>query len=154
MSAVTFSGRIERPAYAWVAVALQVFTGLMAVPVGIAMIADPNGSPIGIPHDWIAGTPFASFLIPGIALLLVNGVGQLAAMVLVVRRHPLAPWLTGGLAVGLMVWIAIQALMIPFSFLQPTMFVIGALQGFVALFWLRRIGFFQFAKISPGRLPG
>ena len=36
--------RIERPTYAWLAVALQLFTSLMAVPVGIAMIADPHGT--------------------------------------------------------------------------------------------------------------
>lgn len=143
MSATTFSGRIERPSYAWVAVALQAFTGVMAVPVGIAMIADPNGSPLGIPHEWIASSPFGSFLVPGIALLLVNGVGQLLALALVVRRHPLGPWLTGALGVGLMVWIAVQVLYIPFSALQPTIFVIGVAQGFVALFWLRRIGYLR-----------
>lgn len=132
--------RIERPTYAWLAVALQLFTSLMAVPVGIAMIADPHGSPLGIPHEWIAASPFGSFLLPGITLLVMNGLGQLAAAVLVWRRHPLGPWLTGTLGVGLMVWIAVQVLMVPFSILQPLMFGIGVAEGLMALFWLRHIG--------------
>lgn len=131
---------IERPSYAWLAVALQLFTSLMAIPVGVAMIVDPNGSPLGIPHEWIAASPFGSFLVPGITLLVMNGLGQLAAAVLVWRRHPLGPWLTGALGVGLMVWIAVQVLTMPFSILQPLMFGIGIAEGGLALMWLRRIG--------------
>jgi hypothetical protein len=132
--------RIERPAYAWLAVALQLFTSAMAIPVSIAMIANPDGSPLGIPHEWIATTPFASFLVPGITLLVMNGIGQLGGAVLIWRRHPMAAWATGALGVGLMVWIAVQVTMIPFSILQPVMFAIGAVEGIVALFWLRRLG--------------
>jgi hypothetical protein len=39
-----------------------------------------------------------------------------------------------------MVWIAVQVTMIPFSILQPVMFAIGAVEGIVGLFWLRRLG--------------
>jgi hypothetical protein len=70
----------------------------------------------------------------------MNGLGQLAAAVLVWRRHPLGPWLTGALGVGLMVWIAVQVLVVPFSVLQPLMFGIGLAEAGLALFWLRRIG--------------
>ena len=63
----------------------------------------------------------------------MNGVGQLVAAALIVVRHPLAPWLTGALGVGLMTWIAVQVAMMPFSPLQPVMFVIGAVEGVVAL---------------------
>ena len=76
----------------------------------------------------------------GITLLVMHGLGQLAAAVLVWRRHPLGPWLTGTLGVGLMVWIAVQVLMVPFSILQPLMFGIGVAEGLMALFWLRHIG--------------
>ncbi len=137
MSRLLVAHRIPRPGYAWIAVALQLFTAIMAVPVGLAMILDANGSPLGIPHDWIAGTPFGSFLVPGIVLLVMNGAGQLAAAILVWQRHPLAPWLTGFFAVGLMTWIAVQVVVIPFSVLQPVLFGVGVVEGFVALFWLR-----------------
>jgi hypothetical protein len=131
---------IERPGYVWLGIASQVFVGVMAVPVGLVMMGDPNGSPLGIPNEWVADSAFGSFLVPGLFLLLVNGVGQLAAAGLALIRHPLAPWLMATLAVGLLVWIAVQVLIIPLSFLQPAIFLIGLLQGTVAVFWLRRLG--------------
>jgi hypothetical protein len=116
----------------------------MAVPVGLLMVADPNGSPVGIPHDWIADTPFGSFLLPGLFLLLVNGVGQLGAAALAIARHWLAPWVMGGLGVALVAWILVQLLFIPLSFLQPLILVIGVVEGVVALLWLRPL-----ARYSP-----
>ncbi len=137
MSGLLVARRIRRPTYAWIAVALQVFTAVMATPVGLAMILDADGSPLGIPHDWIAGSPFGSFLVPGVVLLCMNGVGQLSAAILVWQRHPWAPWVTGFFAVGLMTWIGIQVIVIPFSALQPALFAVGLVEGFVALTWLR-----------------
>jgi hypothetical protein len=137
--------RIERPGYAWIGVATEVFVGIMAVPVGLVMIADPHGSPVGIPHEWIADSPFGSYLLPGIFLLAVNGIGQLVAAGLAIARHWLAPWLMGALGIGLIVWIGVQVLIIPLSFLQPLIFAIGVVQGFVSLFWLRRLGLLRLA---------
>ena len=134
------NGTIERPGYAWLGIASQLFVGIMAVPVGVMMVVEPNGSPLGIPNDWVADSAFGSFLVPGLFLLLVIGCGQLVAAALAVIRHPIAPWLMGALGVGLLIWIAVQVLIIPLSFLQPAIFVIGLVQGFVALFWLRRLG--------------
>ena len=140
MQSRTATTSIDRPGYAWIGVATQVFVGLMAVPVGLMMIIDPNGSPVGIPNEWIADSPFGSYLVPGIFLLAVNGIGQLVAAALAIARHWSAPWLMGALGVGLIVWIGVQVLIIPLSFLQPLIFAIGVIQGFVALFWLRRLG--------------
>lgn len=131
------SERLHRPSWVWVGIILQILVGLMAVPVGLVMIVDPMGNPVGIPHEWIANSPFHSYLVPGIVLLLVNGVGQLSAASLAIVRHPLAPWLMGGLGLGLVIWIAVQVLMIPLSFLQPLLLAVGIVQGLLALQWLR-----------------
>ena len=139
MQALPVQRPVDRPGWVWIGIGLQIFVGVMAVPVGLMMVADPNGNPVGIPNEWLAGSPFSSFMVPGLFLLLVNGIGQLGAAVLAIRRHPLAPWLMGGLAVALIVWITVQVLIIPLSFLQPTIFAIGVVEGFVALFWLLRL---------------
>ena len=131
-----------------IAVGLQLFTALMAIPVGFQLIADPEGAPLGLPQAWIDATPFGSWLLPGLVLLTIIGAGQLAAAALIVVRHPLAPWLTGALGVGLMIWIAVQVAMLPFSPLQPVVFVIGGLEGLVALAWLRRAGHFHGSRPS------
>lgn len=132
-------GAIERPGYAWLGIATQIFVGAMAVPVGLLMVLDPDGSPAGIPQAWIADSGFGSFLLPGIFLLVVNGVGQLVAAGLAIGRHAVAPWLMGALGVGLLIWITVQVTIIPMSFLQPMIFVLGLVEGFVALAWLRRL---------------
>ncbi len=77
---------------------------------------------------------FGSFLVPGLFLLLVSGVGQLVAAALAVVRHTLAPWLMGALGVGLLIWNAVQVPIIPLSFLQPVLFIIGLVEGLAAFF--------------------
>jgi hypothetical protein len=138
------TGSIQRPGYVWLGIASQVFVGIMAIPVGLVMVVDPNGSPLGIPNEWVADSAFGSFLVPGLFLLLVNGFGQLAAAALAVLRHPLAPWLMAALGLGLLAWIAVQVLIIPLSFLQPAIFLVGLVQGTVALLWLRQLGHLRF----------
>jgi len=135
------SRHIERPPYAWIAVALEVLTGILAVPVGLSFIQDPTGRALGIPQGWIEVTPFGTYLIPGIYLLAMNGAAMLALAVLTVRRHWIAPWLTGTLGIGLIIWIAVEIVTLPETMVLTWIFLaIGFALGFVALFWLRRTG--------------
>jgi hypothetical protein len=132
---------VPMPRYAWLAVILEIFTGVLAIPVGLMFLADPTGKAIGVPQGWIEATVFGSYLIPGLYLLLVNGLGMLLLAVLTVLRHPVAPWLTGVLGIGLMIWIAVQVLVMPETMiLQPLFFAVGLAMGVVALFWLRSTG--------------
>ena len=133
------SQHIERPRYAWVGVALEILTGLMAIPVGLSFLQDPTGRTVGLPQGWIEATPFRSYVIPGIYLIEVNGFGMLALAALTIRRHWIAPWLTGTLGVGLMIWIAVEIVTLPETMVLTWVFLgIGLTLGFVALFWLRR----------------
>ena len=129
---------IARPTYAWLAAALQVFTALGAIPVGLSLVSDPTGSGMGMPREWIADTMFGSYFVPGLYLLVFNGLGMLVAAALTIRRHWSAPWLTAILGVGLIVWIGVQLAIIPeTSWLQWMFLATGFALGFVALFWLR-----------------
>jgi hypothetical protein len=130
--------RIDRPSYAWLAVALQLLTAVAAIPVGLEMVRNPEGAPLGLPQAWIDATVFGSYLLPGLFLFAINGIGQLVAAAAIVLRHPAAPWLTGVLGIGLMIWIAVQVAMMPFHPLQPIIFVVGLIEVVVAAAWLRR----------------
>jgi hypothetical protein len=133
--------RVERPRYAWLALVAAVFTGVLAIPVGLLFIADPTGESMQLPPGWIEATPFGSYLVPGIYLFAVNGVGMLMLAALIAIRHWTAPWLTAVLGVGLIVWILVQLAIMPETMiLQPIFLATGLLMGFVALFWLRRTG--------------
>ena len=49
---------------------LQAFIGVGAVAGGLGLSLDPSGESHGIPLELLEETPFATFLIPGIVLLL------------------------------------------------------------------------------------
>ena len=134
-------GRIDLPRYVWLAPPIELITALGALPVGMMLMTDPTGSAISLPADWIANSPFGNYFIPGVYLFVMNGLGMLVALGLTAMRHWFAPWWTGTLAVGLIVWILVQLLVMPETmWLQWFFLGSGLILGFIALFWLRRTG--------------
>jgi hypothetical protein len=132
---------LERPRYAWIAVILELATAIGAIPVGIMLITDPSGAGVGFPAGWIEATPFGSYLVPGLYLLLANGVGMLLVAGLTLVRHWTTPWLTGVLGTGLAIWIGVQLLVMPeVSVLQAIYGAIGLVLAAAGVAWLRRTG--------------
>ncbi len=133
--------RVERPWYAWVGVVLEVITAIAAVPVGFMFLMDPSGKAVGVPQGWIEATVFGSYVVPGLYLLAMNGIGMAVVAVLSARAHWSAPWLTAILGVGMIVWILVEILVLPETMvLTWTFLATGVAMGLVALFWLRRTG--------------
>ena len=133
------SPRVERPGYVLPAMVLEVFTAVLAIPVGLMFLVDPTGKSLQLPAGWIEATPFGTYFVPGLYLLAFNGVGMLVLAGLTWVRHWLAPWATGMLGVGLIVWILVQLVVMPETMILQWLFLaIGVALGFVALFWLRR----------------
>ena len=133
--------RVERPRYAWVAIALEMFTAAGAIPVGVMFLADPSGAAIGLPQGWIEATPFGSYAIPGLYLFAMNGIGMLVVAGASVMRHWSAPWLTGMLGTGLVVWILVQVLVMPeLMWLQGVFLAVGLVLDAISIGWLRRTG--------------
>ena len=48
---------------------LQAFIGLGAIGGGFMLVKDPSGFALGVPLNFLEGSPFQDFLIPGIFLL-------------------------------------------------------------------------------------
>ena len=67
--------RIERPSYVWLAVALELFTALGAIPFGLMLLSDTSGGAVGSNAGWIESTIFGSYLVPGLYLLVRTGSG-------------------------------------------------------------------------------
>ncbi len=138
---VPASPRIEVPGLAWLGAALAVLTAVGAIPVGIMFLTDPTGASVGLPDGWIEGTVFGDYTVPGLYLLLANGLGMLLVALLTWRRHWSAPWLMGALGVGLIIWIAVQVVVMPEVFwLQAVYGTFGVALGLIALAWLRQTG--------------
>ncbi|MFR9803937.1 hypothetical protein ACL02T_16790 [Pseudonocardia sp. RS010] len=102
---------------------LELLIAAAAIYGGVGLAA---GNLIGMPDDWLAGTPFTSWLWPGVFLLLVVAVPMVAAAVLELRhdrRAVVASVLAGAAQVG---WIAVQLLVMQrYHVLQPVMSLAG-----------------------------
>lgn len=108
---------------------LQVFIGIGAVPSGLMIILDPSGSSIGFTLELLEGTPFSSYLVPGIFLFAVNGVISLTGGILSFIRFRHAGLLAIGLGIFLLAWVIIQVSLIGLmSWLQPTFFGLGIIE--------------------------
>jgi hypothetical protein len=108
---------------------LQVFIGLSGVAGGVGLIAEPSGAFWGLPLEWLSGTPFSSYLVPGVVLLIVVGLGSLLGASATFFRYSYAPEIAIVLGALLIVWIIAQVLWIgPANWLQPFYFVLGALE--------------------------
>lgn len=125
-----------------------LFIGFGAVAGGLSMILDPSGKTLHmdamLPYFQVlpfADVLFQDFLFSGIALLLVNGVTNLTAAVLLLRKKKLGVLLGGIFGVTLMLWICIQFYMFPLNFMSTAYFVFGlcqAVTGFIVWRLLRR----------------
>jgi len=127
--------------FATTALSLEVLLSVGALAGGAALVLGPRGEILPLPVSALAGSPFDSYLLPGVVLFAVLGVGPLVAAYLARRRHPLAP--TAALAVGLalLVWLAVEIAVIGFSMtppLQPVYLLLGAAITLVGLAWVRR----------------
>lgn len=116
------------------------FTGLTALAGGLELMIWPRGNELMPPPSMLEGTPFATFFVPGLLLAAVVGGLNVAAAVLVRRRHRFAAraaFVAGG---ALCVWIVVQMLMLrAFSWLHGLYLAIGVITVVMALAWgLRR----------------
>jgi hypothetical protein len=112
---------------------LQAFIGIGAVGGGLLLVLDPGGAKLGTPIELLDRTPFTTFLIPGIVLLIVNGLGSIAGSVSSFIRHRFAGELAIALGMFLIVWIAVQVYWMALHWLHALYFVLGILE--VALGW-------------------
>ena len=118
--------------YRWIT-GLHFFVGVGAVFGGLAAVTDPI-APLGIPAQTLGNGPFTDFFIPGLVLLVVLGLGNIATGVLVLRKtpyHGMVSALAGAVLVG---WIVIQCYILgTIAALHVIFFAIGAAQGVLAL---------------------
>lgn len=117
---------------------VEGFLAVTAVAGGVALALGPRLGPAGIipPPEYLRGSPFESYLVPGLILLLVVGGTQLFAFLLLLRRLDWAVAAAGMAGCGLLIWVFVQMVIIPFSVLQAVYFGGGLLELVLALLLL------------------
>lgn len=97
----------ERPSR-WLLVTLCFAVAITAIGGGVALVAAPDGSYVHMPVSTLSHSPFSSFLIPGLLLLLVIGLGNLFAGIAVARDSVSANFVAFLGGVALLVWIVME----------------------------------------------
>ena len=90
---------------------LCMFTGITAIGGGAALVFSPGGS-LDMPRSMLEGTPFASFLVPGLLLLFAVGVPNLWAGIRMLRRRTFGDLFVVGAGGALTIWIVVQMVML------------------------------------------
>lgn len=122
------------------------FIGLGALMGGTWFLIDPSGKSMFGMDQALASfqvLPFSdilfqNFTFPGIALILVNGVTQLATAVLLHKNRPVAVQLGAACGILLMLWICIQFVIFEFNFMSTAYFVFGLLEMLTAILLHRK----------------
>lgn len=83
-------------------------------------ISDPNGGKFFLSVDLLSNSPFESYLIPGVILLIVNGVFPLFILISLLMRKSYSKWLLMLQGCVLIGWLSIQ-LLISKDFFLPVM---------------------------------
>ncbi len=105
---------------------LILFQGLSGLYGGGALVLDPTGRMLEMPLSLLEGSPFDSYLIPGIILLLVLGVFPLIVLYGLIQGKAWA-W-TGAVLVGaaLIIWIGVEIAMIGYHSEPPLQLIYGS----------------------------
>ena len=114
-----------------VLIALLLFGAVSSFGGAVLAIAFDGA---GVPQEWLANSPFASYLLPGLILgVIVGGTQLVAAIALLTRRH-WALLMAAIAGFGMMTWIFVElAIILQYSFLQTLYFGLGGLELILVL---------------------
>lgn len=83
----------------------------------------------GVPVEYLTGSPFTSYLVPGLILGVVVGGSQAIAALALIRRARSALMSSAVAGFGMLIWIFAELAIIgEYSWLQTLYFSLGALQ--------------------------
>lgn len=116
-----------RPTAWYVLLVALVFQGLSGIAGGIGFLVDPSGATLGIPLEWLEGSPFANYLIPGLVLLIVLGVLPLIVVTGVWRRSRWGRISAVAVGAALLIWLAVEILVVGYQPEPPFQAVYAAL---------------------------
>lgn len=90
------------------------------------MVSDPSGGMIGLPLEWLEGSLFPDYLVPGLTLVTILGLFPLAVALALVKGWS---WgVIGSIAVGgaLIIWMLVEILVVGYQSEPPLQVVFGS----------------------------
>jgi hypothetical protein len=142
----------ERAMTKWIRLCLLLIEGFVAltalaggITLIVAALMNVGAGVVAPDISYLDGSPFHSYLVPGILLTGLIGGTQSIALALVAQRNANALVATIVAALGLNIWVFVELVYIPFSFLQVIYF--AASLGEIGLATLG-LGLLRF-RVSP-----
>ena len=112
---------------------IHLFVGIGAVAGGLAAITNPN-EPLGIGVEMLKNSPFNNYLIPGILLFTVIGLGNIFSAIMCRFNMKYQGYLSSVFSWALVIWIVVQCIMLyTVAFLHVLFFIIGLIQAILSI---------------------
>ncbi len=126
--------------------ALHLFVGIGAVFGGLAAILDPQ-EPLGISADFLVNSPFTNFLIPGIILFTIIGLGNIISALTLRFNSQNQGYISFVFGLALVIFIVVQCIMLnSVVSLHVIFFMIGIVKTVLSVIVLRNQRLFPFHK--------
>ena len=109
--------------------ALHLFVGIGAMAGGLAAITNPQ-APLGISVEVLKNSPFSNFLIPGIILFTIIGLGNIISALMFRFKSRFQGYISSVFSWALVIWIVVQCIMMnAIVFLHVLFFIIGLIEA-------------------------
>lgn len=122
---------------------LELVLALGALGGGLALMLGPRGDILHLPVSALSGSPFDTYFVPGLMLFSILGLGPLVVAGLAWRGNRSAPALTSGVGAALLVWIAVEIVMVGYTSsppLQAVYLILGVALALIGGAWGVRRG--------------
>lgn len=125
----------KRPFAVWLLVAMLAVLAVGALYGGTLLLSDPTGAALRLSYEFIRGTPFGSYLIPGLVLFTALGLGSMIVIPGLLAHRARGsmlgyrwPWI-GALcvAIAFIIWMGVQIAVVGYR---------GRIQGVYAVYAL------------------
>lgn len=113
--------------------ALHAFVGLGAMGGGMMAILNPQ-CPGGMPIDALKNSPFSNYLIPGIILFTVIGLGNVFSAIMILFKSRFQGYISSVFSWALVIWIIVQCIMLnAVVSLHVIFFIIGVVEAVLSM---------------------
>lgn len=136
--------------YFYLLLILMLFQGASGLFGGAALVIDPSGGLLGLPLDMLVGSPFETYLMPGLILLIVLGAFPLVVCYGLWQRKRWAWWGALLVSIALIIWIGVEIAMVGYHSDPPLQLIYGIV-GIVLLILTQLPAVRDFLTSNPVR---
>lgn len=126
----------KRPVQVVALFLLVLFQGISGIFGGIGLTIDPTGKSLQIPIEWLKGSPFGNYTIPGIVLLFLLGIVPVIIAIGLWKKIAWSRKISVYLGIALLIWIIVEIAVIGYQHEPPLQLIYGIVGVLILLFSL------------------